>query len=72
MRVNKQDLAIREERVNSLLKKVKVKVAFRYNYAAIDLANDKGIMIETLAAGLTKPQVYEILCCLERVLTLEG
>ena len=72
MRVSKQDLKAKEERVNSLLKKAKVKVAFRYNYVAIDLMDNRGVMVSTLVAGLTKAQAHEILWCIERVLLMEG
>jgi hypothetical protein len=70
-RITKKDLTVKEGRVNGLLKNIKLKVSYRYNYVAIDITNTEGKILDTLIAGLTKPQAYDILECLERVLTLE-
>jgi hypothetical protein len=69
-RITKKDLTVKEGRVNELLKNIKLKVSYRYNYIAIDITKE-GKILDTLIAGLTKPQAYDILECLERVLTLE-
>jgi hypothetical protein len=70
MRITKENLKIQEERINYYLKNVKVKVAFRYNYVAIDLQKDNAI-IDTLITGLSKPMCSEILEAIERLLKYE-
>jgi hypothetical protein len=69
-KITKKDLAIKEERVNDLLKNIGLKVSYRYDYVAIDIIRDGKIM-ETLIAGLTKRETYDILESIERVLVLE-
>jgi hypothetical protein len=70
MRITEKDLKIQEERVNYYLKNVKVKVAFRYNYTAIDLVKN-GVMVDTLITALSKPMALDILEAIERLLRYE-
>jgi hypothetical protein len=70
--ITKEDLAYKETHVNCLLKKCKLKVAYRYNYVAIDILDkNSGNMKDTLIAGLTKRQAYDILEAISRILLLE-
>jgi hypothetical protein len=69
-RVSKEDLAVKEKRVNDLLKNIGLRVSYRYGYVAIDIMRNGNIM-ETLIAGLTKREAYDILDSIERVLALE-
>jgi len=70
MRVRKKDLEIFERRVNNILKdhNLSVKVSYRYNYTAIDIAR-KGRVVDTLIAGLTKREASLILLGIERIFT---
>jgi hypothetical protein len=72
MRITKNDLKVKEERVNGLLRNVKLKVGFRYDYTAIDVADKEGRIISTLISGLTKRQAFYILDSIEQVLRYEG
>jgi len=71
-RVSKEDLEHMERRVNSYLKNIQLKVAGRYNYIAIDIYKRDGSVLDTLAAGLTKREAYEILRCIAEVLRRES
>ena len=71
MRVRDSDLEVMEQRVNALLRNVKVKVAHRYNYTAIDLTKPDGSIIDTLLVGLTKKEAYEILEAISSLLLHE-
>ena len=71
MRVTSRDLKVKEERVNALLREVKVRVGRRYDYTAIDMTDDEGKVLDTLAAGLTSREAFTILDCLENVLRRE-
>jgi hypothetical protein len=66
-----KDLKAKEERVNALLREVKVRVGRRYDYVAIDMTDDEGKVLDTLAAGLTSREAFTILDCLENVLRRE-
>jgi hypothetical protein len=70
MRVTEKDLRIQEKRVNDLLKNIQVKVAFRYNYTAIDLVKN-GVMTDTLITALSKRMALDILEAIERLLRYE-
>jgi len=70
MRISKRDLEVVEKRVNSRLKNIQLKVSQRYGYTAIDIKKDAEIY-DTLIAGLSKREAYDILKCIERVLMLE-
>ena len=73
MRITDRDLRIKEEVVNGLLRKISLKVTRRYDYTAIDIySKTTGEFIDTLAAGLTKRQAFEVLESIERVLRLES
>jgi hypothetical protein len=72
MRITRNDLKVKEERVNELLKNVKLKVNYRYNYTAIDVTDNNGRIISTLISGLTKRQAFDILDSIEQVLRYEG
>jgi len=69
MRIKKKDLEAKERHVNQLLDKIKLKVCYRYNYVAIDILKE-GRVYDTLVAGLTKKQAYQILDAIDRVLLL--
>jgi len=71
VRVTSRDLKVKEERVNALLREVKVRVGRRYDYTAIDMTDDEGKVLDTLAAGLTSREAFTILDCLENVLRRE-
>jgi hypothetical protein len=71
MKITKRDLETKQERVNSLLRKIKVRVGYRYGYTAIDIIRN-GNVYETLIAGLTKREAYDILDCIEEIMFLEG
>jgi hypothetical protein len=71
-RISKEDLEYMEHRVNSYLKNIRLKVAGRYNYIAIDMYKKDGSVLDTLAAGLTKREAYEILRCIAEVLRRES
>ena len=71
MRMTWGDLKAKEERVNALLREVKVRVGRRYDYVAIDMTDDEGKVLDTLAAGLTSREAFTILDCLENVLRRE-
>jgi len=70
MRVTKRDLEKKVERVNYLLRNVKLKVAYRFGYTAIDVMKNN-VPFETLISGITKRQAYDILDCIERLKLLE-
>jgi len=72
MRVTNRDLKTKEEIVNGLLRNVSLRVEKRYNYIAIDICDKSGKVLETLIAGLTKKQTYNILDVVERILMLES
>jgi hypothetical protein len=69
-KITKKDLAVKEKRVNDLLKNIGLKVSYRYSYVAIDIMREGNVM-ETLISGLTKREAYDILDSIERVLVLE-
>jgi hypothetical protein len=72
-RISKEDLEYMERRVNSYLKNIQLKVAGRYNYIAIDMyKKDGSSVLDTLAAGLSKREAYEILRCIAEVLRRES
>jgi len=71
-RIGKKDLEAVERRVNSMLRKIQLKVSSRYGYTAIDITDKRGNMIGTLATGLSKRQAYEILEAIAEVLMREG
>jgi hypothetical protein len=73
MRITKQDLEAKEKRVNELLDKngnLRLKVSYRYNYVAIDIFLGNKIF-DTLIAGLTKKEAYNILESIEKALALK-
>jgi len=70
VRISKRDLKAIESRVNSRLKKIELRVSYRYGYVAIDIYRD-GVNCDTLIAGLTNKEAFNILECIERVLMLE-
>ena len=72
MRVRVKDLDEICERVNKLLRNIYLRVERRYNYFALDVYGKDGELIDTLASGLTKRDVYNILLSVETVLRLEG
>jgi hypothetical protein len=51
---------------------IKLKVAYRYGYTAIDVLDDDGKMRDTLIAGLTKSEAFNILSAIERILMWEN
>jgi len=69
--MRKKDLSIKEQRVNDLLENIKGKIAYRYDYTAIDLVYPDGTMHDTLTAGLTKREAYQILDAIEAILRIE-
>jgi len=71
MKITKQNLEAKEKRVNGLLRNIQLKISYRYNYTAIDITDKQGNIKTTLIAGLTKTEAYNILDCIEAVLTLE-
>jgi TATA-binding protein-associated factor Taf7 len=71
-RISKNDLEAMEKRVNQLLNSIKLKVAYRYSYAAIDVLDDDGKVRDTLIAGLTKSEAFSILSAIERILRWEN
>jgi hypothetical protein len=71
-RISKEDLEYMERRVNSYLKNIRLKVAGRYNYIAIDMYKKDGSVLDTLVAGLSKREAYEILRCIAEVLRRES
>jgi len=71
-RIGRKDLEAAERRVNSMLRKIQLKVSSRYNYTAIDITDKRGIMIGTLVTGLSKRQAYDILEAIAEVLMREG
>jgi hypothetical protein len=70
-RISKQDLELKERRVNELLRKINVKIAYRYDYTAIDMYDKNGKMLDSLIVGLTKPEAFTILDALENILRHE-
>jgi len=70
MRITKEDLEAMEERVNELLRRIKLRISYRYNYVAIDIEQN-GRIFDTLLAGLTKKEAYDMLYAIERVIELE-
>jgi energy-converting hydrogenase Eha subunit F len=66
-----KDLEYVEKTVNYYLKNIQLKVARRYNYIAIDIYKRDGGIIDTLIAGLSKREAYDILSSIARVLSLE-
>jgi translation initiation factor IF-3 len=73
MRITKQDLEAKEKRINELLEKdtnIKIKVSYRYNYVAIDIFLGNKIF-DTLIAGLTKKEAYNILESIEKALAFK-
>jgi hypothetical protein len=71
LRASRKDLEALEERVNALLKRVRLHVCHRNGYTAIDVVAKDGRTIDTLTAGLTMREAYELLAALERSLALE-
>lgn len=71
MRISKEELERQERFVNTLLSNVKVKVAYRYGYVALDLYSANGICLSTLVAGLTKAEAFTILDVLETIIKWE-
>jgi len=68
-RITKSMLEAKEKSVNQYLSKIKLRVAYRYNYTAIDIQkSDSGIMLDTLISGLTKREAFNILNAIETVL----
>jgi hypothetical protein len=70
-RITKEDLEIKSKRVNEYLKKINLIPAYRYDYTAIDITDKTGRMIDTLIAGLTKREAFDILSSIENVLRRE-
>jgi hypothetical protein len=68
----KEILDAMAERVNARTKSVKLKVARRYDYYAIDMYSPNGNVIDTLIAGLSARETEDILSAIERVLMKEG
>jgi hypothetical protein len=60
------------DRVNARTKNIKLKVARRYDYYAIDMYSPNGNIIDTLIAGLSAKETEDILSAIERVLMKEG
>jgi len=71
MRVTKKDLERIEKNVNLLLSNIELRVAYRYNYVAIDVYKKDGSVLDTLEAGLTKNEAYRILASIYRALSLD-
>jgi hypothetical protein len=71
MRVREADLELAEKVTNSYLKSVQLKVGYRYGYTAIDIVRD-GQVIDTLVAGLTKGQAFDLLTTVQKLLILEA
>lgn len=71
MRIRKSDLENAEDRVNALLNNIKLKVSYRYGYTAIDILDDKGRVLVTLVAGLTKREAYDVLHAIHTVIREE-
>jgi len=70
--VTKEDLKRKESYVNQLLTKIKLKVAYRYDYVAIDIINPKtNLPTHALIVGLTKRRAWFILDAIEQVLRRE-
>jgi len=70
MRIRRRDLEAMEERVNEVLERVKLRISYRYDYVAIDI-EQKGRVFDTLVAGLTKREAYDVLYAIKRVIELE-
>jgi len=70
MRITRKDLEIMAKRVNELLNCIKLRISRRYNYIAIDVEKN-GKIYDTLIAGLRIREAYDILYCLEQVLSME-
>jgi hypothetical protein len=70
-RVTLEELEVKIERINDLLKNINLKLAGRYGYWAIDYTNKEGIMKGTLVAGLSRREVKDILDAIERLLREE-
>jgi len=69
--ITQKDLKEREQSVNALLNMVKLKVARRCGNTAIDICHPKGRAKDTLLAGLTKRQAYDVLYAIKMVLVHE-
>jgi hypothetical protein len=67
-----EELEAKIERINDLLKNINLKLARRYGYWAIDYTNKEGIMKGTLATGLSRREVRDILDAIETLLREEG
>jgi len=72
LRITKNDLLIKASRVNKFLKKINLIPSWRYDYTAIDIADKEGRIKDTLVAGLTKAEAWQILESIERVFHLEN
>jgi hypothetical protein len=68
----KEILDAMADRVNARTKNIKLKVARRYDYYAIDMYSPNGNVIDTLIAGLSAKETEDILSAIERVLMKEG
>jgi len=71
MRVSKPMLEIACNRLNCLLKKIRIRPAYRYNYTALDIYKPDGICIGTLETGLTKKEAFQIVQAIYQVLIRE-
>lgn len=70
-RITVKDLENAQEYANDFLKHINLKVGFRYGYTAIDVTDKDGRIFDTLIAGLTKRQAYDLLYALGKALWLE-
>ena len=72
-RVSLKDLEQAEASANYYLRRagipVRLRVEGRYGYTAIDLADPKGQVIDTLASGLTRREALTILQTIRRILS---
>jgi len=71
VRVGRKELKFAENRVNYLLKNIRLKVSSRYGYKAIDICDKNGNVIDTLIAGLSGKEAWNILDAIARVIELE-
>jgi hypothetical protein len=68
----KEILDAMAERVNARTKNVKVKVARRYDYYAIDMYDSEGHVIDTLVAGMNARETENVLSSIERLLMYDS
>jgi hypothetical protein len=68
----KEILDAMADRVNARTKNIKLKVARRYDYYAIDMYSPDGHVIDTLVAGMNARETENVLSSIERLLVYDS